>query len=377
MMNKPLAGFTLLDVGTMTPGKYCSYLLGDLGADVIRIERPVSKPGPVDDEDLVLNQGKRSITLNLRSDAGRSLYLQLAEAADVILEGNRPGSADRNGYGWSAIKARNPRIIYCALSGYGATGPLSQAPGYDLIFAAQSGMLRALTGKAVPPPVPGAYLVDAVSGLTAAYAIVTALLGRERSGEGACIDLAMHDSIFALLAVSHGLQRRDSHSENGVMQPITPTYDLYEAADDTCVALGAIRPASAQALFEKLGKPSLGDRNADAGEVKSFLVEAFLSKSADAWVAELAPLDIEIARVNDPMEAYEDPQLRARGMIAASTHPEAGEIDSIQPPVRLKQSGQRDAPVPARRIGADTEAILKSLGLDERRVNELRKEGIV
>lgn len=376
-MNQPLAGFTLLDVGTMTPGKYCSYLLSDLGADVIRIERPVSNPGPVDDEDLVLNQGKRSITLNLRSDAGRNLFLQLADAADVILEGNRPGTAERNGYGWAAVKARNPRIIYCALSGYGATGPLSQAPGYDLIFAAQSGIMRALTGKAVPPPLPEAYLVDAVSGLTAAYAIVTALLGRERSGEGTYIDLAMHDSIFALLAVSHGLQRQGNQPAQAATQAAMPTYDLYEAADDTCVALGAIRPVSARALFEKLGRPSLGDRKTDTAEVRSFLVEAFLSKTADTWVAELAPLDIEIARVNDPIEAYNDAQLKARGMIAHSTHPEAGEIDSIQPPLRSYQSRQREALTPAPRIGADTEAILESLGLDERRVVELREEGAV
>ena len=102
-MEKLLAGLKLLDVGTMTPGKYCSYLLADLGADVVRIERPTSDPGPVDDEDLVLNQGKRSITLNLRSEAGTSLLLRLAEDADVILESNRPGTADRNGYGWAAV----------------------------------------------------------------------------------------------------------------------------------------------------------------------------------------------------------------------------------------------------------------------------------
>lgn len=376
-MNKPLAGLAVLDMGTMTPGKYCSYLLADLGAEVLRIERPTAKPGPVDDEDLVLNQGKRSITLNLRSDAGRNLFLKLAENADVVLESNRPGSADRNGYGWEAVRAQNPRIIYCSLSGYGATGPLSQAPGYDLIFAARSGMLRAFTGRDAPPLTPDTYLADSVSGLTAAYAIIAALLARERKGEGAYIDLAMHDSIFALLAVSHGIRRPDQGPVRDRAQPTATTYDLYEAADGAYVALGAIRPSSAQALFEKLGEPRLADGEADTSEVRSFLVNAFKSKTAETWVAELAPLDIEIARVNDPMEAYDDTQLRARNMIAASHHPESGPFEYIRPPLAFEQSTSPGEPAPAPRFGADTTAVLKSLGLDERAVAALRKDGVI
>jgi crotonobetainyl-CoA:carnitine CoA-transferase CaiB-like acyl-CoA transferase len=369
---KPLAGFSILDVGTMTPGKYCSYLLADLGADVIRVERPISSPRALDDEDLVLNQGKRSMTINLRSPAGLGLFLRLAEAADVVLESNRPGTADRNGFGFSAVHERNPQIVYCALSGYGATGPLSQAPGYDLIFAAQSGMLRALTGRHAPL-LPGTYLADGVAGLTAAYAIIAALLGRERSGEGTFIDLAMHDSIFALLAVSHGVRRPGAHAEAAEAEPV---YELYAAADGTYLALGAIRPSSARALFDNLGRPELASGDVDAAEIRSFLTETFAARRAEAWVEALAPLDVEIARVNEPLEAFDDPQLKARNMIGQSTHREAGDFENIQPPLILERTIDRQL-TPAPAIGEDTEAILKSLGLDERAINELADEGAI
>jgi crotonobetainyl-CoA:carnitine CoA-transferase CaiB-like acyl-CoA transferase len=378
-MNKPLKGFTVLDLGTMTPGKYCSYLLADLGASVIRIERPVVDSLPVDDEDLVLNQGKRSMTLNLRSEVGRDLYLRLAETADVVVESNRPGTADRNGFGFAAVQARNPDIIYCALSGYGATGPQSQAPGYDLIFTAQSGMLKALSGDQAAPVAPDAYLADGVAGLTAAYAILAALLGRQQSSEasnGTFIDLAMHDSIFAMLAVSHGLKKPADHLL--AAQFPMPTYTVYPAADNTFVALGAIRASSSRALFEQLGNATLAGRSADPEEVATFLRQAFITKAADGWVAQLSPLDIEIASVNDPRQAFDDPQLIARGMIGHAEHPEQGEIEFIQPPlVAARGTDNTQALGPAPRIGADTQEILHDLGVDDEALSGLREQGIV
>lgn len=372
-MTAPLTGLTVLDVGTLTPGKYCSCLLVDLGADVIRIERPAPSRG-VSDEDLALNQGKRSMTLNLRSDAGREIFLRLADAADVILESNRPGVADRNGFGFEAVQARNRRIVYCALSGYGASGPQRQAPGYDLIFAAQCGMLAALTGEHARPVPPGTYLADAVSGLTAAYAIAAALLARERTGQGTYLDLAMHDSLFALLAVSHGTRRPGEQPA----EPATiPTYAVYPAAAGSWLALGAIRPASARALFAHLGRPDLGEDGADPAAVERFLTSAFAAKTAQDWVAELAPLDVEVAPVNTPLEAYDDPQLRARGMIGRSVSPDDGVIETIRPAPMLDRVVPGGAAAPAPQVGADTEAILHELGLDAAGISELRARGVV
>jgi len=372
-MSGPLEGFTILDLGTLTPGKYCSCLLADLGADVVRIERPSPSPD-LSDEDLVLNQGKRSMTLNLRTETGRNILFRLADTADVVLESNRPGVADRNGVGCDALRKRNPRIVYCALSGYGATGPQQQAPGYDLIFSAQCGMLAALTGENARPLPPGTYLADGVSGLTAAYAIVAALLARERHGDGAYIDLAMHDSLFALLAVSHGVRRP---GETPLEAPNAPTYAIYPAAAGTWLALGAIRPASARALFEHLGRPDLGERDADESAVENFLTRVFADKPAQEWVAELTPLDVEVAPVNTPLDAYDDPQLRARGMIRRATHPDVGSIETIRPALTLDSVGQPGALRPAPGIGADTETILRELGFDIGEVDALRAEGVV
>jgi alpha-methylacyl-CoA racemase len=372
-MRAPLDGFTVLDVGTLTPGKYASLLLADLGADVIRIERP-QPAGPVSDEDLALNRNKRSMTMNLRSDAGRAAFLTLAERADVILESNRPGVADRNGVGYAAVYARNARIVYCALSGYGASGPQRLAPGYDLIFAAQCGMLAALTGRHPRPLPPDTYLADGISGLTAAHAIVAALLARERHGDGAYVDLAMHDSLFALLAVSHGVRRsRDRPASSGE----TPTYAVYPAAAGTWLALAAIRPVSVRALFTHLGRQDLSEPGTDPALIAAFLMEAFRAKPAEAWASELTPLDVEVAVVNAPLDAYDDEQLRARGMIERSEHPDAGSIETIRPALMLDRAHPRGTGRPAPRIGADTDAILSALGYANEAIAELHRTGDV
>lgn len=393
-MIHPLDGIQILDVGTLTPGKYCTYLLADLGADVIRIERPVSKQRPVDDEDLILNQGKRSATLNLRSAAGKDLFLELAAKADIIVEGNRPGTADRNNIGFEAIKRVNESIIYCAMSGYGATGPLSQSPGYDLIFLGVSGMLRALSGTGDSTPSnPHTYLADGITGLSAAYAITAALQNKERSGQGTFIDLAMLDSVFSLLAVSHGVRKLSSIEGAGAggthveteadridviqaEQPASPIYDIYAAADNTYLVLCAFREASRQKLFAHLGRPEL-ITTTEPDEVRSFLREVFAQKPAEAWVEELAPLDIEIGRVNHPNEAFDHPQLRHRNMVGISSHPDAGKFEFIRPGLNANDSTARKQLTQAPRIGEDTAEVLNSIGVSGSALSEFRDEGVV
>jgi crotonobetainyl-CoA:carnitine CoA-transferase CaiB-like acyl-CoA transferase len=368
----PLAGVRVLDVGTLTPGKYCTYLLAGLGADVTRVERPLANPRRIDDEDLILNQGKHSVSLNLRTEAGRAQFLELAERTDVIVEGNRPGTADRNGFGYDAVRGRNEKIVYCALSGYGATGPLSQSPGYDLIFLALCGLMSTLTGKDAAPSAPQTYLADGVTGMSAACAIVVALFARERTGHGTFLDLAMLDSAFSLLAVSHGVRRQDGEPA----QPgAEPTYDVYAAADGTHVSLGAIRRSSTAALFTHLGRPDLAEPGR-ADESQLFLEETFRAKPADAWVAELSPLDIEIGRVNSPSEAFDHPQLRDRGMIGKAHHVDVGEFEFIRSSL-VTATGGAQTLRPAPRVGEHTEQVLEALGVDQSRLAALRNDGII
>ncbi|MFQ5700061.1 MAG: CoA transferase, partial [Myxococcota bacterium] len=150
-MRRPLAGIGILDLATQTPGKYCTFLLADLGASVLRVERPPSRPSPISDEDLVLNRGKRSLTLNLRSSEGRELLCDLAARSDVGIESSRPGVVRRRGVDPERLRSRNDRLIYCSLSGVGQEGPYGQRPAYDLIFMALYGALHALVGRHSAP----------------------------------------------------------------------------------------------------------------------------------------------------------------------------------------------------------------------------------
>jgi CoA:oxalate CoA-transferase len=212
IMNPPLAGISVLDIGTLTPGKFCTAILADMGASVLRVERPAASRTLVE-EDLVLNRGKKSMTLDLRAAAGKEVLCRLAELNDVVLESYRPGVARRLGIDYDALKGRNPHLVYCSLSGFGQDGPCANRPGYDLQFVAASGLLSALAGAAKPPSVPGAYLSDAVSGLMAAVAISAALVRQQKTAAGCYIDLAMLDSVFSLLSVSHGILRPDAPRE--------------------------------------------------------------------------------------------------------------------------------------------------------------------
>ncbi|MBW1681712.1 MAG: CoA transferase [Deltaproteobacteria bacterium] len=202
--NLPLGGIRVLDLGTMTPGKYCTHLLSDLGADVIRIERHFAASIQIDDEDLILNRNKRSIALNLSTDEAKQVFYKLAQSADVILESHRPGVTSRMGVDYETIKKTNPRIIYCSLSGFGQDGPYAHLPAFDVVFMAIGGLLGLTAEKGQPPRVPRIYVSDAASGLLAAVGILTALVARQRTGLGQFVDIAMLDGVLSVLSTVSG-----------------------------------------------------------------------------------------------------------------------------------------------------------------------------
>jgi alpha-methylacyl-CoA racemase len=371
----PLGGVEVLDVGTQTPGKYASLLLAELGAAVVRIERPARPEARgISAEDLHLNRGKRSIALDLRSDAGREVALRLAARADVLIESFRPGVAGRLGIGPSQLRARNPRLVYCSLSGFGQEGPYRDRPAYDLTLLGLSGVLDALFGTAAAPRPPGTYLADGISGLVSALAIAAALHGRERSGEGRHLDLAMLDSIFSLLSVSHGARR--STGEIPTAPSRSPLYDCYETADGRFLTLAAIRPASGRALLEALGRPDLAEQAVSSGEageaVAAFLRDTFKGAPAHAWLERLAPLDLEIGPVHTPAEAFDDPQLRARAMVLDTSHPEAGDHQQIGSALGTGATRAHTPLGPAPAAGADTEEVLRELGYEAATIAALR-----
>lgn len=380
-MELPLGGVGVLDIGTLTPGKFCTTILADLGASVLRVERP-GTARTLSDEDLALNRNKKSMTLDLRSDTGRDILCHLAERNDVLIESYRPGVTARLGIDYETLKLRNPALVYCSLSGFGQDGPAANRPGYDLMFVAASGLLSAIAGPGRPPFVPGAYLSDAVSGVMAAVAICGAMVRQRATGEGCRIDLAMLDSIFAMLAVSHGVLRPDAAPAEEPRPDASPFYNVYQAGDGRYLALAAIRSQSRKALCRELGRPDLGDRepanDQERADVFAFLQRAFKNDAAAAWISKLVPLDIEVAPVNRPRDAFDDPQLVARGMVVSESHPQmSGGFRRIGDPIRISSETTLRKSAPAPVPGQDTDEVLRGLGCAQTEIETYRKNGVI
>lgn len=319
-----LRGVSILEVGAMTPGKYCGFLMVGWGARSMRIER-AGGDGGISNEDLQLNRGKQSKVLNLREAADRETFLGLAREADVLIECYRPGVTARLGIDYDTIQAINDGIIYCSLTGFGQAGGEANRAAYDLLFMAETGLLHALQGGNGEPASPQTYLADAAAGLTAAFAVTSALHARGQSGRGRQIDLSIQESLFSLLSVSHGTQRGGEAVSGGesAQRSRRPIYNIYTTRDGRAIALTALSEASGRALFRYFGHEEgwldghdIGQRGA---ETTSFLARCFMANDAAYWVETLGRLDIEIALVQRPQDAFDNAQLRARNMMLDTT----------------------------------------------------------
>ena len=371
-----MEGIRVLDLGTMTPGKYCTQLLADLGADVIRVERHTAASDSIDEEDLVLNRNKRSIALNLKTEEGKRIFYRMAEDTDVILESNRPGVVNRIGVDYETIKKINTRIIYCSLSGFGQDGPYAQLPAFDMVFMAIGGLLGLLPGKGRTPIVPGIYISDAGSGLLAAVGILAAVVARERTGKGQHIDLAMLDTVLSMLSTVSGGQRPSGEPlQAETLGVTTPGYNIYETKDGKHLALGIFRPQSWQALCQALGCEDYIEQQRATGETQgkivSFLKDAFRTKTRDEWCRELRDLDVEVGPVNHLPDVFSDPQVLHRRMVVEVEHPVAGKIRQIGFPLKASETAEHiRRPAPC--IGQDTEAILEELGYNQDQIAAMK-----
>ncbi|MBT3532781.1 MAG: CoA transferase [Rhodospirillaceae bacterium] len=358
-MHDALQGVTVLEVGALTPGKYCGYLMTGWGAKSIRIERETQQ-GDISNEDLQLNRGKRSMVLNLRDEVDRKVLLDLARTADVLIESYRPGVTKRLGIDYDAIRGLNDRIIYCSLSGFGQDGPDANRAAYDLLFQAETGIFHTSQANNTEYMTSQTYLADSTAGLTAAFAITAALQARSHTGMGRHIDLSIQESLFSLLSVSHGTVRDGVpvSGRDSVNRSHRPIYNIYQARDGRSVALTAFSEASGRALFRYFGDEDLCQYGHDFGqrgaEAKAFLQRCFLEHDAQYWVEILGALEIEIALVQTPEEAFENKQLQSRNMIL-DTKDQAGQ--------KLRQIGfpatSRRAPAiePAPNAGAHQPSI--------------------
>jgi crotonobetainyl-CoA:carnitine CoA-transferase CaiB-like acyl-CoA transferase len=395
-MPAPLDGLFVLDLSRVLSGPYCTMNLGDLGAEVVKVEEPKSGDdtrafGPpfVEGEStyfLSINRNKQSLAVDLKSPEGVQLVQRLAEQADVLVENFRPGVAKRLGLGHEALRAKNPRLIYCSISGFGASGDpaYSALPGYDAIVQGLSG-LQYVTGQPDGPPTRiGVPISDLLSGLAAFQAILAALYTREKTGEGAYLDLSMLDATAAVLTFhsSSALNAGTTPKRLGNRHASIAPYETFQASDAYFnVAVG--NDAQFKALCELLELPHLSSeerfatnparvRNRD--QLSPVLAQRFKEATATQWVERLSKAGIPAGEILTVNQVVDHPQLRARGRFLEVQHPSAGRLKFLGSPLPQAKSEHTAPP----RLGEQSRSILsRRLGLPEEAINRLVTAGVL
>ncbi len=377
-----LEGIKVLDLSRLFPGPYCSMILADLGADVLRVEdRRFEGEGhgmPT------IMRNKRHMTLNLKKPKGLEVFCRMAEKADVLLEGFRPGVTDRLGIGYEKMKELNERLIYCSVTGYGQDGPYKNMVGHDINYLSFGGVLG-LTGepggKPVIPPIQVADM--AAGGMYAAIGILAALFVRQATGRGQYIDISMMDGIVAMLpfpaSLLWGLGKTPKRGDT-LLSGRFPCYSVYETRDGEYVSIGALEPRFWAELCRKLGRedyiPLQYDEGEKRGEIFLFLEKTFKGKTRDEWMEELKDLDVCIGKVLHLDEAFKDPQLVHRRMVTEFNDPKKGRMNLLSSPLKMSETPPDIRRGPAA-FGEHTEEVLKELGFKEDEIGEMKREGVV
>jgi crotonobetainyl-CoA:carnitine CoA-transferase CaiB-like acyl-CoA transferase len=378
----PLTGIRVLDLTRLLPGPFCTLLLADMGADVIKVEEPATgdymrwTPPLVDGQSAIfnaVNRNKRSITLNLKSDMGRDLLLRLVETADVLVEGNRPGVMNRLQLGWDVIHGRNPRLVMCSITGYGQDGPFALHAGHDLNYMAIAGALG-LNGERGRPPVPLAVQVADIGGgsLYPAVAILGALLAVQRGDEGRWIDASMTDGAMSFLTTALAAHAAGEKAVRGE-QRLTgryPCYRVYECKGGGFYSVGALEPKFWSTLCNALGRPELIELHlAEDAAAHRTVEEVFASRTREEWELELAGLDVCCEPVLNLDEVASHPQVVARRLL--ETH--GGGVE-VRPVVPLGKDYRRRNP-PG--LGEHNAEVLSELGVDTAQLETLAGEGVI
>jgi alpha-methylacyl-CoA racemase len=382
-----LQGITVLDLASVGPAARASRWLADYGATVIKVG-PVSKHGGVQIvppfHSYGGHRGMKRLLVDLKSDAGRAAFVRLSSTADVLIESFRPGVVDALGIGPDALRAANPRLVYCSTSGFGQDGPWSRVAGHDLNYLAVGGFLDTTHTRADGgPPVPGATVADSAGGgMHAVIAILAALVRRSTSGEGAYLDVAAADGVVALMSLAideylaTGVVPGPRH---GLLTGKYACYDLYEAADGKWLSVAAIEPHFWANLCRLLGceqwtAQQMDDDAQDA--IRADLRAAFKTKSRNEWTAVLMEADTCVAPVLSVPELVESPQFLARRSIAEADHPEAGRFRQTAPV--LAGQPAPDGPYQLRAaIDTDVDEVLQAAGLTTAEITALRDAGVV
>ena len=375
-----LGAMRVIDLSRQLPGPFCSMLLADLGADVLCIANPNDPMGigiPF------LARNKRHMTLNIKSAAGRDILRQLAAQADIVLEGYRPGVPQRLGIDYETLRALNPRLIYCSISGYGQDGPYRDRVGHDINYLGYAGVLNFVGSAGGPPVIPGVQIADiAGGGLMAAVGILAAVIARSQTGRGQFVDISMLDGSLSCNAyhilmwfLTGQLPRRGGEQLTGRY----PCYAVYETADGRHVTVGAFEPHFWATLCRHFGREDFIATQWDEGprreEMFAFFGAAFREKTMDEWLRELGDLDICFGPVSTLDETFADPQLRHRDMIVEMEGPQ-GKTTVVGSPIKLSDTpASLRTPPPG--FGEHTNDVLAALGFSAARITQLRADGVV
>lgn len=381
-MAMALEGIKIIDLSRLLPGPFCTMMLADMGADVLRIEdKRYAAEGPGRP---TVMRNKRHMNLNLATEGGKEVFFKLAKNADVILEGFRPGVVKRLGISYEDVKEVNPGIIYCSISGYGQDGPYCMMAGHDVNYLSFGGLLG-LCGESEdrPPVIPPVQIADiAAGGMMAAIAILTAVIHRNRTGEGQYIDISMTDGIVSMLVVPFSLFFMDSVKLKRGKLPLSggyPCYNVYKTKDGKYISLGAVELRFWKNICEKLGRPEYVEHQYDDSkkrEIFQWLQGVFITKTRDEWMEFFKNEDVCFGKVLSFEELWADPNVVQRGMLTHVEHHVKGKIPLIANPIKMS----RTPPVirrPPADFGEHTEEVLKELGYSDDDIESLRGEGAI
>ena len=401
---QPLEGIRVLDLTRALAGPYCTMMLGDLGADVIKVERP----GRGDDSRgwgppfvgqpyssypgesayfIAANRNKRSVTVNLKSPEGQEIVRRLASVSDVLVENFRTGVLDKMGLGYEHLHGLNPCLVYCSISGYGRTGPYAERPGYDFIIQAEGGLMGIIGPEEGPPYRVGVPIVDITSGMFAAAGVLAALRARDQTGEGQLVDISLLDTQVALLAnvASNYLVGGAEPRRLGNAHPNIAPYEAFPARD-RWFALAAANQRQWATLCDVIGRPDLKDdprfvtngaRVSNRAELVSVLNGVFAARDADEWLADLREAGLPCGPINAIPDVFDHPQAQARGLALEAEHPTAGPVRLTGFPYKLSQT-PAEVRRPPPTLGQHTEEVLVDLlGYSADQVAALREREII
>lgn len=394
----PLTGIKVLDLTKLAPGPHCTMILGDLGADIIRVDEPgppsgrraqqagggdVKAPRPSGSPTNALARNKRSIGLNLKSGPGKEIYIRLAQRADVVVEEFRPGVAKRLGIDYDVLSSRNPRLIYCAVTGFGQTGPFKNYVGHDLNYIATAGALSLLGPHDGLPAIPWNWLADyAGGGMHAAIGVLAALVARAQTGRGQYVDIAMLDGVMLLLA-----QALSAHFSSGrvpargttPMDGAAPHYNRYYTKDGKVITIASMEPWFYANLCRAMNcEEYLGDQNNKEKwpAIHARFTELFRTRTRDEWFDHLSKSDICVGKMLTLDELAEDPQIKARNMIVEVETPSGEKVKQVGISVKLSATpGSIRSVAPT--TGQHTDAILADLGYTAEDVTRWRADGAI